>query len=154
MGCPRCPTFPYETSPPPQTANLDRFDCAPRAHDKLFVSLPLLSRRPEPDIFTTLTDSLIKNELPNFKRRNREPLQGTGRDDAIPIHRTLLDMLSSSQIPANTRNRLNDRLSDFVKRQDAHYKLLLRHVSGFSHGVSQNSFKLRMGMVKEMETVL
>ena len=36
-------------------------------YDKLFVSLLLLSRTPEPDIFTTLTVSAIKNELVNFK---------------------------------------------------------------------------------------
>ena len=54
-------------------------------YDKLFVSLLLLSRRPETDIFTTLTDSSLKNELANFKQQNRQPLQDSGRDDAIPI---------------------------------------------------------------------
>ena len=40
------------------------------------------------------------------------------------------------------------------KGQDAHYKLLLKHISGFSHGAIRNSLEHKMNMVKEMETVL
>ena len=92
--------------------------------DRLFICIRLVKQNSREDLFTTVTKGKVTEEVRQLKsnetRHQTTTTETTTKNDAVPLHKSLKDMLESNKLGNDIREPLRDAFSDFIER--AHSK--------------------------------
>ena len=92
--------------------------------DKLFICIRLIRQNPQADLFTTVTTEKVTEEVRQFNSNGTchqaTTTETITKNNAVPLNKSLKDMLESNELGDSIRIPLRHEFSDFIER--AHSK--------------------------------